>query len=360
MSTPLARLLKAVHTVPLTIARPFLFWWAAHKRRSGAWRVRPPSREAQQTRPEPAIRSLQASIDAVRAMRAELGKVLDGDESHRQTYRNLARFERKFDKYGLRTIEQLPVDQLRRALREFESLVRNWSSASLADLRSRMAVVLADRSSAASVWIAANSINGAAAPRARHRHAAAGRHRARRRPRRGATRRPPRRHVALQLGRRRLQLHQRTRLAAGVAHQALSYETGHGADTRIGAIRVWRDAVPYPNDRRKHQAEADEVLSPEYLAMLIACGGEVRAADRDVFRQRQMQQRHGRRKDDLPLPDQDRRRQAATEPVRNGPAGPFSHARDPGGRKAHRVWRTLVSAPLRHIPIRRHSCTATP
>ena len=104
-------------------------------------------------------------------MRVELGKVLDGDESHRQTYRHLARFERKFDKYGLRTIEQLPVDQLRRALREFEALVRNWSSPSLADLRSRMAVVLADRSSASSVWIAANSVNGAAAPRARHRHA---------------------------------------------------------------------------------------------------------------------------------------------------------------------------------------------
>jgi len=160
MPTLLARLFKAVHTVPLLIARPLLFWWAAHKRRSGAWRVRPPSREAQNTRPEPAIRALQADIDCVRAMRAELGKVLDGHETCRQTYRNLARFERKFDKYGLRTIEQLPVDQLRRALREFEALVRNWSSASLADLRSRMAVVLADRSSAASVWIAANSIDG--------------------------------------------------------------------------------------------------------------------------------------------------------------------------------------------------------
>jgi len=152
MPTPLARLLKAVHTVPLTIARPFLFWWAAHKRRSP---------EAPETRPEPATRSLQASIEAVRAMRGELGKVLDSDESHRRTYRNLARFERKFDKYGLRTIEQLPVDQLRRALREFESLVRNWSSASLADLRSRMAVVLADRSSASSMWIAANTVHGA-------------------------------------------------------------------------------------------------------------------------------------------------------------------------------------------------------
>ena len=161
MSTPLTRLLKAIHTVPLTITRPILFWWAAHQRRSGAWRVRPPVREALETRPEPAIRSLQASVEAVRAMRTELGKALDGDESYRQTYRHLGRFERKFDKYGLRTIEQFPVDQLRRALREFEALVRNWSSPSLADLRSRMAVVLADRSSASSVWIAANSVHGA-------------------------------------------------------------------------------------------------------------------------------------------------------------------------------------------------------
>jgi hypothetical protein len=161
MSSPLARLLRAIHTVPLAIARPILLWWAAHQRRSGAWRVRPPTREALATRPEPAIRSLQASSEIVRAMRVELGKVLDADESHRRTYRHLARFERKLDKYGLRTIEQLPIDQLRRALREFEALVRNWSSASLADLRSRMAVVLADRSSASSVWIAANSVHGA-------------------------------------------------------------------------------------------------------------------------------------------------------------------------------------------------------
>jgi hypothetical protein len=157
-------LLKALHIVPLAISRPILLWWAAHQRRSGAWRVRPPSRDPQDTRPEPAIRSLQASIDAVRAMRVELGKVLDGDESYRQTYRNLARFERKLDKYGLQTLERLPVDQLRRALREFEALVRNWSSTSLADLRSRMAVVLADRASASSVWIAVNTVNGA------HRH----------------------------------------------------------------------------------------------------------------------------------------------------------------------------------------------
>jgi hypothetical protein len=63
------------------------------------------------------------------------------------------------------------------------------------------------------------------------------------------------------------------------------------------------DAVPYPNDRRKSHAEADEVLSPEYLAMLIACGGEVRAGDHETRRGAQFEQRHGRRKDDLPMPD---------------------------------------------------------
>ena len=164
MSSALARLLRAIHTVPLAIARPILLWWAAHQRRSGAWRVRPPTRQAPATRPEPAIRSLQASIETVREMRVELGKVLDADESHRRTYRHLARFERKFDKYGLRTLQYLPIDQLGRALREFEALVRNWSSSSLADLRSRMAVVLADRASASSVWIAVNTVNGG------HRH----------------------------------------------------------------------------------------------------------------------------------------------------------------------------------------------
>jgi hypothetical protein len=64
--------------------------------------------------------------------------------------------------------------------------------------------------------------------------------------------------------------------------------------------------LPYPNDRRKHRPEGDEVLSPEYLAMLIASGGEVRASDRDAARERP--RNYGRRKDDLPLAEQDWRR----------------------------------------------------
>lgn len=66
--------------------------------------------------------------------------------------------------------------------------------------------------------------------------------------------------------------------------------------------------MPYPNDRRKHRPEGDEVLSPEYLAMLIASGGQVRASDHEAAREQPQSQHYGRRKDDLPLTEQDRPR----------------------------------------------------
>ena len=59
--------------------------------------------------------------------------------------------------------------------------------------------------------------------------------------------------------------------------------------------------MTYPNDRRKHEPEAVEMLSPEYLAMLLACGGEVRAEDRSSLSSPQGQDRR-RRRDDGPLP----------------------------------------------------------
>lgn len=164
MLTSLTRLCDALFSALLLIGRTLLSQIEVRKLRSRTSRPKPATQEPEPTRPEPAIRALQATADTTRAMAQELGRVLDEDESHRRVYRHLARFERKFAKYGLRTVEQLPVDQLRRALSDFESLVRNWSSLSLADLRSRMAVVLADRSSAASVWIAANSIVPAGRP----------------------------------------------------------------------------------------------------------------------------------------------------------------------------------------------------
>ena len=56
--------------------------------------------------------------------------------------------------------------------------------------------------------------------------------------------------------------------------------------------------MPYPNDRRKHAADPDEELSPEFLAMLVACGGEVRAEDRSTLSEGSAGMQRRRRADD--------------------------------------------------------------
>ena len=66
--------------------------------------------------------------------------------------------------------------------------------------------------------------------------------------------------------------------------------------------------MPYPNDRRKPQPEGDEVLSREYLAMMAAHGRQVGPTGDATARRQPQEQRYGRRKDDLPLPERDRRR----------------------------------------------------
>ena len=100
-------------------------------------------------------------IDAVRR---ELTAVLDAHEGSRQVFRYLAHFEAQFARKGLRALERISVKHLRRALAQFEAIVTNWSSPALADLRSRMAVTLADRDSAGALWQAAPTISKAYAP----------------------------------------------------------------------------------------------------------------------------------------------------------------------------------------------------
>lgn len=87
-----------------------------------------------------------------RRMRDALRNALDAHDGSRLTFRHLDRFERQFAIAGLRVVDHIPVDQLRRALADFEALVSNWSSTPLAELRSRMAVTLAHRGSASAMW----------------------------------------------------------------------------------------------------------------------------------------------------------------------------------------------------------------
>jgi hypothetical protein len=59
----------------------------------------------------------------------------------------------------------MPVKRLRRALAQLEAIVINWSDPNLADLRSRMAVAVSTRDSAAALWAPAATISRAYPPR---------------------------------------------------------------------------------------------------------------------------------------------------------------------------------------------------
>lgn len=54
----------------------------------------------------------------------------------------------------------------------------------------------------------------------------------------------------------------------------------------------------YPNDRRKQDTDPDESLSPEFLAILVACGGEVRVEDRPAVSEANADRRRRRRAGD--------------------------------------------------------------
>ena len=153
----LSRLSVALLSVPLAVCGPFLRAARARERHA---RVQA-ARLALKERPLVAADTAAAAMPPValmRVMRDEMRRELARCEAEGRPHVHLARFERAFSKRGVRAIDEVPVEQLRRALADFEAMVRNWSSPALADLRSRMAVRLADRASAASMWIAVNSI----------------------------------------------------------------------------------------------------------------------------------------------------------------------------------------------------------
>lgn len=153
----LTRLSGFLLSLPLYLCKPALRAARAHERRARARQARI-DLAARLEPPPPTPDVLRAPRERLVAMRDELRAQLAAHAAEGSAFAHLARFERKFSQRGLRALDELPVDQLRRALADFESMVRNWSSPALADLRSRMAVHLADRASASTMWIAVNSI----------------------------------------------------------------------------------------------------------------------------------------------------------------------------------------------------------
>jgi hypothetical protein len=78
----------------------------------------------------------------LRDMRLDLCDLLDQHPSSRQLLRHLWFVELTLARQGIEGLEQLPVHVLSQGLVELERVVADWSPAGLADLRSRLALLV--------------------------------------------------------------------------------------------------------------------------------------------------------------------------------------------------------------------------
>ncbi len=81
----------------------------------------------------------------VRRMRRDLYQLLEQHAASRQLMRHLDLVERTLRAEGLTAVEALPVRVIAKALVQLEKLVWDWSPVGLAELRSRMAVIVKNR-----------------------------------------------------------------------------------------------------------------------------------------------------------------------------------------------------------------------
>jgi hypothetical protein len=81
----------------------------------------------------------------VRAMKRDLYTLLEQHATSRTVMRHLDLVERTLRRDGLQALEALPIRVIGKALAEMERLVWDWSPAGLAELRSRMAVMVKTR-----------------------------------------------------------------------------------------------------------------------------------------------------------------------------------------------------------------------
>jgi hypothetical protein len=75
-------------------------------------------------------------------LRAALKGVLDQHASSRSVLVHLTVLETALGRHGLRALDELPHDVLRRAMSQLETLVSDWSPGNLAALRARLTAAL--------------------------------------------------------------------------------------------------------------------------------------------------------------------------------------------------------------------------
>ncbi|HEY4069209.1 MAG TPA: hypothetical protein VGM74_20040 [Burkholderiaceae bacterium] len=85
------------------------------------------------------------SRQRLRQIRSDLFALLGQHPSSRRLMRHLAMVERTLQAEGIEGFEALPVRFIEKALGELERVVWDWSPSGLAELRSRMAVIVKNR-----------------------------------------------------------------------------------------------------------------------------------------------------------------------------------------------------------------------
>ena len=87
-------------------------------------------------------RARDAQRRRVRHMRRDLYQLMQHHPGARKVMPHLDATERTLRRRGLTGIEALPVSVIAKALTQLEQLVRDWTPVGLANLRSRMAVIV--------------------------------------------------------------------------------------------------------------------------------------------------------------------------------------------------------------------------
>ncbi|MDR7271324.1 hypothetical protein J2X20_003992 [Pelomonas saccharophila] len=101
---------------------------------------------ARKRRAPPAPLAVSKAIADAQPMHRRLKQLLDLHPMTRRMMRHLGYFEGLLATQGLTALTEMPIEVLSSALEQLDTLVTNWSDCELADLRSRMAVALKERS----------------------------------------------------------------------------------------------------------------------------------------------------------------------------------------------------------------------
>ncbi|MEO8155504.1 MAG: hypothetical protein ABI605_20745 [Rhizobacter sp.] len=89
--------------------------------------------------------SAEADTSEAALLRAALKGVLDKHPSTRLVLVHLSVLEKALGRHGLKALEQLPPDVMRKAVAQLETLVSNWSNAHLAALRAKLVAAVMKR-----------------------------------------------------------------------------------------------------------------------------------------------------------------------------------------------------------------------